>query len=224
MTAKCRAACEMATGTTPQSSICRWWNQLRAQMNAMTHLSTETDNQSIYNVAVPQHYNEQKASYIEICIRPLSPDQLLLTLSLFVSRILADYSDTTLSLDDLTFFANRFYWRSNFHSNNLLSKSPLSILPYLFYSCKSFFQLFSIFSIFEKSRKNVLISKKIATSALYNFQKTFLPYHLVQPFTYSIKSVKQFLLLRHLIQTFIYPIKNVTQFLLVSHYKHFLFT
>ena len=199
----------MATGTTPQSSICRWWNQLRAQMNAMTHLSTETDNQSIYNVAVPQHYNEQKASYIEICIRPL------LTQSLFVSRILADYSDTTLSLDDLTFFANRFYWRSNFHSNNLLSKSPLSILPYLFYSCKSFFQLFSIF---EKSRKNVLISKKIATSALYNFQKTFLPYHLIQPFTYYIKSVKQFLLLRHLIQTFIYSIKNVTQFLLVSHY------
>ena len=170
------------------------------------------------------HSTTMKASYIEICIRPLSPDQLLLTLSLFVSRILADYSDTTLSLDDLTFFANRFYWRSNFHSNNLLSKSPLSILPYLFYSCKSFFQLFSIFSIFEKSRKNVLISKKIATSALYNFQKTFLPYHLIQPFTYSIKSVKQFLLLRHLIQTFIYPIKNVTQFLLVSHYKHFLFT
>lgn len=161
MTAKCRAACEMATGTTPQSSICRWWNQLRAQMNAMTHLSTETDNQSIYNVAVPQHYNEQKASYIEICIRPLSPDQLLLTLSLFVSRILADYSDTTLSLDDLTFFANRFYWRSNFHSNNLLSKSPLSILPYLFYSCKSFFQLFSIFPFLKSPEKMYLFLKKL---------------------------------------------------------------
>ena len=87
----------------------------------------------------------------------------------------------------------------------------------------NFFPFFH-FSIFEKSRKNVLISKKITTSALYNFQKTFLPYHLIQPFTYSIKSVKQFLLLRHLIQTFIYSIKNVTQFLLVSHYKHFLFT
>ena len=34
---------------------------------------------------------------------------LSLALSLFVSRILTDYSDTTLSLDDLTFFANRFY-------------------------------------------------------------------------------------------------------------------
>lgn len=34
---------------------------------------------------------------------------LLLALSLLVSRVLTDYSDTTLSLDDLTFFANRFY-------------------------------------------------------------------------------------------------------------------
>ena len=31
------------------------------------------------------------------------------TLSLFVLRVLADDSDSTLSLDDFAFFANRFY-------------------------------------------------------------------------------------------------------------------
>ena len=45
--------------------------------------------------------------------------------------VLTDNSDTTLSLDDLTFFANRFYWRSNFHSNNLLSIK--SIVYYIIY-------------------------------------------------------------------------------------------
>ena len=46
----------------------------------------------------------------------------VLALSLFVLRVLTDNSDRALSLDDLTFFANRFYGRSNFHVFSLLSK------------------------------------------------------------------------------------------------------
>ena len=38
-----------------------------------------------------------------------------LALSLFVFWILADYSDTTFSFDDLAFVANFLYGRSHFH-------------------------------------------------------------------------------------------------------------
>ena len=55
------------------------------------------------------------------------PDQMTikrwLSLSLFVLRILTDYSDASFSLDDFALFANRFYWWSHLHGN-----SP-------FYSC-----------------------------------------------------------------------------------------
>jgi hypothetical protein len=36
-------------------------------------------------------------------------------LSLLVLRVLADYSDNALSLDNLALFANRFYRRSDLH-------------------------------------------------------------------------------------------------------------
>ena len=41
-----------------------------------------------------------------------------LALSLFVFWILADYSDTTFSFDDLAFLADRFYRRSNLHDES----------------------------------------------------------------------------------------------------------
>lgn len=41
-----------------------------------------------------------------------------LSLTLFVLRVLTDYSDAALTLDDFAFFANRFYWWSNLHSNS----------------------------------------------------------------------------------------------------------
>ena len=52
----------------------------------------------------------------------------VLALSLFVLRVLTDNSDRALSLDDLTFFANRFYGRSNFHVFSLLSKKVRLLL------------------------------------------------------------------------------------------------
>ena len=87
-----------------------------------------------------------------------------------------------------------------------------------------FFNFFPFFPFLKSPEKMYLFLKKLQYLHFIIFKRLFLPYHLIQPFTYSTKSVKQFLLLRHLIQTFIYSIKNVTQFLLVSHYKHFLFT
>ena len=36
-------------------------------------------------------------------------------MTLFVLRILTDNTDTSFSLDDFAFLANRFYLRSNFH-------------------------------------------------------------------------------------------------------------
>ena len=41
--------------------------------------------------------------------------QLDLALSLLVFRIFADHADRAFSLDDFTFFANRFHGRSNLH-------------------------------------------------------------------------------------------------------------
>ena len=52
----------------------------------------------------------------------------ILTLSLFVSRIFADYSYSSFSFDDFAFFANRFYWWSYFHRNLSFHKSPFDIL------------------------------------------------------------------------------------------------
>ena len=45
-----------------------------------------------------------------------------LTLSLLVLRILTDYSDSSLSLNNLAFFANRLYRWSNLHSNSPFPK------------------------------------------------------------------------------------------------------
>ena len=63
------------------------------------------------------------AVFIETtCFQGNSLQSKVLALSLFVLRVLTDNSDCALSLDDLTFFANRFYGRSNFHVFSLLSK------------------------------------------------------------------------------------------------------
>lgn len=91
----------------------------------MTHRSDETGNHSVYNVTVrmplltfanakarkkrtiiteSKFYLNNRKAKVSALVSVLS-----LALSLFVSRILTDYSDTTLSFDDLTFFANRFY-------------------------------------------------------------------------------------------------------------------
>lgn len=91
----------------------------------MTHRSDETGNHSVYNVTVrmplltfanakarnkrtiiteSKFYLNNRKAKVSALVSVLS-----LALSLFVSRILTDYSDATLSLDDLTFFANRFY-------------------------------------------------------------------------------------------------------------------
>ena len=45
----------------------------------------------------------------------------LLALSLFVLRILTDYSDTTFSSNNFAFFTNWFNWWSNLHCKSLLS-------------------------------------------------------------------------------------------------------
>ena len=41
--------------------------------------------------------------------QPLFEIQALSALTLFMLRVLADHTDLTLSLDDLAFFADRFY-------------------------------------------------------------------------------------------------------------------
>jgi len=60
------------------------------------------------------------------------PDQMTikrwLSLSLFVLRILTDYSDASFSLDDFALFANRFYWWSNFHVKPSFQKRPSYII------------------------------------------------------------------------------------------------
>ena len=63
------------------------------------------------------------AVFIETtCFQGNSLQSKVLALSLFVLRVLTDNSDCALSLDDLTFFANRFYGRSYLHFISLLSK------------------------------------------------------------------------------------------------------
>lgn len=52
-------------------------------------------------------------------------------LSLFVFWILADYSDTSFSFDDLTFLADRFYRSSYFHFNSSLLSRPEAVSYYL---------------------------------------------------------------------------------------------
>ena len=42
-------------------------------------------------------------------------------------RIFTDYSDTAFSLDDFAFFANRFDWWSNLHSNSPFRYAPFHI-------------------------------------------------------------------------------------------------
>lgn len=79
--------------------------------------SAETVNHSAYNIIA--HCALQRTESKLYRIGQRRPHEL--TLSLFVSGILADYSDASLSLDDLALLANWFYWRSHFHSNNLLS-------------------------------------------------------------------------------------------------------
>jgi len=51
-----------------------------------------------------------------------------LSLSLFVFRIFADYSDTSFSFDDFALFANRFYWWSNLHVKPSFQKRPFYII------------------------------------------------------------------------------------------------
>ena len=51
----------------------------------------------------------------------------LLTLSLFVLRILADDPDNTLALNDFALIANRLYRSSYFHSLLLSSFSAISL-------------------------------------------------------------------------------------------------
>lgn len=139
------AVCEMTTGTMPQSSIChgktdpnsnemptetivillKWRHFIRSV--------TEVGNQSTYDITVPLlviRLDSIESALLTVTNRKqvyflgfpfLRDHPFYLALSLFVTWVFTDYSDTTLSFDDLTFFANRFYWRSNFHSNNLLS-------------------------------------------------------------------------------------------------------
>ena len=77
------------------------------------------------------------------------PDQMTikrwLSLSLFVLRILTDYSDASFSLDDFALFANRFYWWSNFHVKPSFQKRPSYIIAWRSFLCKRILTLFSIF-------------------------------------------------------------------------------
>ena len=77
------------------------------------------------------------------------PDQMTikrwLSLSLFVLRILTDYSDASFSLDDFALFANRFYWWSNFHVKPSFQKRPSYIIAWRSFLCKRILALFSIF-------------------------------------------------------------------------------
>ncbi len=61
------------------------------------------------------------------------PQSKVLSLSLFVLRVLTDYSDGSLSFNDLAFFANRFYGRPDLHCISLLSKKVRLSLYHLFF-------------------------------------------------------------------------------------------
>lgn len=91
------------------------------------------------------------AVFIETtCFQGKSLQSTVLALSLFVLRVLTDNSDCALSLDDLTFFANRFYGRPNLHCISLLSKKVrLSLYHLFFYFASLILRDFSSFSIFS---------------------------------------------------------------------------
>ena len=96
--------------------------------------------------------------------------------------VLTDNSDTTLSLDDLTFFANRFYWRSNFHSNNLLSIK--SIVYYIIY-ISGLQVVFSGISNFLE----ILFFKRVHTMfcSLFFFLCTVIASPTLRAFSYQCK-------------------------------------
>ena len=62
-----------------------------------------------------------------------------LSLSLFVLRILTDYSDRSFSSNNLAFFANWFYRCSNLHLNSPFKKRSDTIISSCFPFFKSFF-------------------------------------------------------------------------------------
>ncbi len=65
-------------------------------------------NHATHNVTALSGTVITESKSIEMTDHP-SPGSVPLALSLLMSRVLTDNSDTTLSLDDLAFFANRFY-------------------------------------------------------------------------------------------------------------------
>ena len=58
-----------------------------------------------------------KQLYTQPCVSSRQPPNLVhkSPLTLFVLRILTDYSDTSFSFNNLAFFTNWFYWWSNLH-------------------------------------------------------------------------------------------------------------
>ena len=83
-----------------KSSILRWYQQVITKGSFVLFIRI---------ISLISLSNHTAAAFIINGQEPFCLISSGLSLSLFVFRILADYSDTSFSLDDFAFFANRFY-------------------------------------------------------------------------------------------------------------------
>ena len=84
----------------PKSLISRWYQQVITKGSFVLFIRI---------ISMISLSNHTAAAFIINGQEPFRFKSSGLALSLFVFRILADYSDTSFSLDDFAFLANRFY-------------------------------------------------------------------------------------------------------------------
>ena len=81
-----------------------------------------------------------------------------LSLSLFVFWVVTDNSDFPFSFNDFAFFANWFYWWSNFHVKPSFQKRPFYIITYCFSFCKCWAVLIWVVSQLQYRKRFALLS------------------------------------------------------------------